>query len=79
MLAALHRDAGIEADTPNPCGYITTMLKTIEAMPQLDKHLLEEVISLISTLGEHEAHGVDCATMFANDIRKFLFFFCHCL
>ena len=78
-LLAIHRDAGIEADAPNPCAYVTAMLKAVEAVPQLYKHLLEEVVGLVATLGKHEAHGVDSATMLANDISKFLFLFCHSL
>ena len=79
MLAALQRYAGIEAYAPYPCIYVATVLEALEAMPQLNKYLLEEVVGLVATLGEHEAHGVDCAAMLANDISKFLFLLCHSL
>jgi hypothetical protein len=53
------------------------LLKAIKAMPQLNEHLLEEVVSLGAALCKHEAHGVDSATMFPNDICKFFLLLCH--
>ena len=59
FLLALDGEAGVEADTPNPCLHVALPLERVEASPQVDERLLEQVVHLVLILREEVAHRVN--------------------
>ena len=59
FLLALGGEAGVEADTPNPGLHVALPLERVEASPQVDERLLEQVVHLVLILREEVAHRVN--------------------
>ena len=77
FLLALGGEAGVEADAPNPSLHVALPLERVEAPPQVDERLLEQVVHLVLVLREEVAHGEDGVFVCLHDVRKFRFFLFH--
>ena len=78
LLLAVNRDARVECHLVDPSLEVTLSLERLKPLPQLDERFLEEVIDFFLVLGEHVAHGVNCALVLADDACKVGFVQFHC-
>jgi len=77
LFFAVDRDTGVQAHSVNPCTQVALALKGVVPLPQLDEHLLEEVVYFLLVVREHVAHGVDGALLFPDYAREVGFFVVH--
>ncbi|KGN69319.1 hypothetical protein HQ37_05645 [Porphyromonas sp. COT-239 OH1446] len=66
-------DAGVEADAVDPGLGRAVASEVLEALPQTDQHLLEEIRYLVGIVGEHVADRIDRSLMLSNQPSKFFF------
>ncbi len=78
FLLALGGEASVEADAPNPGLQVALPLKRVEASPQVDERLLEQVVGLVVVFREEIAHGVNRVFVCFHDGGKLNFFLLHC-
>ena len=77
FLLAFSGEAGVEADAPDPGLYFALPLERVEAPPQIDERLLEQVVHLVLVLREEVAHRVYGVFVPFHEVRKFSFFLFH--
>ena len=66
-------DGGVERDAIHPRVHAAALLELVEAQPQSDENLLEEVVDFLLVAGEHVTDRVDCPLVLFHQFLELLF------